>query len=289
MKHLIFGCGDVGRRIVQFLVEDGVGPQDINGFVNSQDSKTKAFDMGVKTEVIDLDCLDDDLSICHKSQMYYTIAPQKNGHEDRRSNAVIKQFEANGIRPAKVVLISTTGVYGDCDGEWVDEKSETNPQTDRGKRRLSSEQQWLEWGSGNSISVSILRAPGIYANSRIPKQRIAKRIPVVSPDECGFSNRVHADDLARACTLVMNKAVHADIFNATDGKPGKITEYLQAAASVLGMPPLPEISMTQAKEELSEGMLSYLSESRKISNRKLIEELGYELLYPDFRVGLRHS
>ena len=84
----------------------------------------------------------------------------------------------------------------------------------------------------------------------------------------------------------MQKGRHGQIFNATDGKPGKISEYLQAAAKVLGLPPLPEISMKQAEDELSEGMLSYLSESRKISNRKLIDELGFELLYPDFRIGL---
>lgn len=288
MKQLIFGCGDVGRRIVRFLLDEGAEPKEISGLVNSEISKSKAADLGISTEIVDLDCLENDLFVCHQTQMYYTIAPQKSGREDLRSSAVIKQFEKNGILPMKVVLISTTGVYGDYKGEWVDEQSEASPQTDRGKRRLSSEQQWLEWGSRNFVSVSVLRAPGIYAYSRIPRQRIAKKIPVVSAEECGFTNRVHADDLARACIQTMDKAVHTDIYNVTDGRPGKISEYLQAAAKVLEMPPLPEISMQQAQQELSEGMLSYLSESRKISNRKLIDELGFELLYPNFRIGLRH-
>lgn len=286
--NVIFGCGDVGRRIARYLVDDGTNVDDIFGLVNSQLSKDKASAIGVNTDIIDLDRLNNNLLKCQNAAIYYTVAPQKNGYEDLRTNAVLKAFFANKIVPKKIVLISTTGVYGDCNGEWVDEQSDTNPQTDRGKRRLSSEQQWLQWGDENLVPVSILRAPGIYANSRIPKERIAKGTPVVVGNECGFTNRVHAEDLARACILAMNKSNHAEIYNATDGTPGKIGEYLQAAAQVIGMPPLEEISMQQAQRELSEGMLSYLSESRKISNRKLLDELGFELKYPDFRVGLFH-
>lgn len=286
MTQLIFGCGDVGRRIAKYLLEADVATRNINALVNTQTSKAKANALGVKTEIINLDTLDNDLSLCDQTDIYYTVAPQKSGDQDLRTKAILDCFESNEIVPNKVVLISTTGVYGDHDGEWVDELSRAQPQTCRGKRRLSLEQQWLQWGSHQEVAVTVLRAPGIYAHSRIPVSRIIKRTPVVSENECGFTNRIHADDLARACILAMQKGLHGQIFNATDGKPGKITEYLQAATKVLGLPPLPEISMKQAEGELSEGMLSYLSESRKISNRKLIDELGFELLYPDFRIGL---
>lgn len=288
MTSLIFGCGDVGRRIAIALLKTGVEASDILALVNSEGSKDKAYELGVEAEIIDLDKLEHNLVLCNQAQLYYTIAPQKSGYDDLRTQAALRQFEANNIVPNKVALISTTGVYGDWKGEWVDELCETKPQTDRGKRRLSSEQQWLQWGERLGVAVTILRAPGIYAHSRIPTARIAKGIPVVSEHECGFTNRVHADDLARACIAVMNKANHGQVFNATDGKPGKISEYLQAAAKVIGLPPLPEIGMAQAKQELSPGMLSYLSESRKISNRKLLNELNFELLYPDFKEGLLH-
>ena len=115
---------------------------------------------------------------------------------------------------------------------------------------------------------------------------MAKRIPVVRAEECGFTNRIHADDLARICVVAMNRAKNADIFNVTDGSPGTISEYLKAAAQVVGLPSLPEISMQQAQTMLSRGMLSYLGESRKISNKKMLRELEIELLYPDFRQGL---
>jgi len=285
---ILGGSGDVGRRIVKYLIEAGLESNNIAAFVNSESSQLKANELGISAHIIDLDDLSDDLKNCNRTQLYYTVAPQKSGHEDLRTANVIKQFEMNQVLPEKVILISTTGVYGDCGGDWVDEQSDTKPQTDRGKRRLSSEQQWLQWGSRHSVPVSVLRAPGIYAHSRIPKARIAKRIPVVAEDECGYTNRIHADDLARACILAMRKAPHQQIYNATDGSPGKITQYLQAAAQVLGIPPLPEISMQQAQQELSQGMLSYLQESRKISNRKLIDELGFELRHPDFRKGLHY-
>ena len=119
----------------------------------------------------------------------------------------------------------------------------------------------------------ILRVPGIYANSRLPIDRIKKRTPVVAAKECGFTNRIHADDLAEVAISAMQRARAGDIFNVTDGTPGKISEYLQAVAQVLGEEPLPEISMTEAQTQLSSGMLSYLSESRKISNRKMLKEL----------------
>jgi len=184
-------------------------------------------------------------------------------------------------------VISTTGVYGDCQGEWVDETSPTEPQTERGQRRLDLEAQWLSWGEMNNVCVVILRVPGIYAYSRLPIERIRRRTPVVRAQECGFTNRIHADDLAAIMLVAMKGAQAGDIFNVTDGTPGKISEYLQAAAQVLGEQPLPEISMAQAQTQLSLGMLSYLSESRKISNRKMLDELNVVLRYPDFREGIK--
>lgn len=287
MPSTILGCGDVGRRIVKELLSSAIEASEIQAYVNSQTSQSEAQALGVTTRVINLDSLSHGLSNCAATELYYTVAPQKSGVNDLRTQSVLRQFNADQIRPAKVVLISTTGVYGDCDGEWVDETTPVKPSTERAKRRLDSEQQWLGWGRKNSIDVVVLRVPGIYAFSRIPRERLSKRIPVVRAEECGFTNRIHADDLARACVAAMRKGVGSQVFNATDGTPGKITEYLKEAANVLGLPPLPEISMQEAQSQLSVGMLSYLGESRKISNKKLLHDLDFKLLYPDFKRGLR--
>jgi len=285
-RSLIFGCGDVGRRIAKYLIENGLQAASISGYVNSEESLGKAATLAVNCDLINLDQPLLDLSACHDAQLYYTVAPQKQGLRDQRSRSVIRQFSDHKIRPSKVVLISTTGVYGDCNGDWVSEQSPTQPKTERGQRRLNAEAQWLDWGRKNAVDVVVLRVPGIYAFSRLPRQRLKRKTPVVRAQECGFSNRIHADDLARICVIAMHRAPAGEVYNATDGFPGKISEYLQAAAAALGYEPLPEISMQQAQNELSAGMLSYLNESRRISNRKLLDDLNVELLYPDFKQGI---
>jgi len=285
-RNVVFGCGDIGRRICRLLSGQGTSPSDIRGYVNTQISKLEAAKLGVDCDILDLDKPTLELSACANADLFYTVAPQKEGVQDLRSKRVIDTLKAQAIHPRKVVLISTTGVYGDCKGDWVTEATPAMPQTERGQRRLDSEQQWLAWGKIENVDVVILRVPGIYAYSRLPRARLEKATPVVAEQECGFTNRIHADDLANMCIQAMSKAENGKIYNATDGQPGKISEYLQAAAQALGLPPLPEISMDEAKSQLSVGMLSYLSESRKISNQKMIEELDIQLAYPDFRVGL---
>lgn len=288
MQSVILGCGDIGRRVIIGLLSQGHNETDIIGLINSIKSTQRCTELGVIGLRFDLDNLNRNLSFCSRSHVYYMIAPQKSGVTDDRTNSLLTHFTENDIRPEKVVLISTTGVYGDCDGEWVTEQSVTQPETERGKRRLDSEQQWLTWGKKKHVPVVVLRVPGIYAHSRLPRERIEKGIPVVRPQECGYTNRVHADDLALMCIMAMRKGKAGNIFNATDGAPGKISEYLQEAAKVLNLKPLPEISMSEGKTKLSSGMLSYLNESRKISNEKILNTLDINLRYPDFREGLKY-
>lgn len=288
MQSVILGCGDIGRRVIKGLLSQGHNNTDIIGLVNSIESTERCAKLGVIGLRFDLDNLNRNLSFCSRSQVYYMIAPQKSGSTDDRTKALLNHFTEAEITPEKVVLISTTGVYGDCDGAWVTEKADTNPQTERGKRRLDSEQQWLTWGKTNHIPVVILRVPGIYAHSRLPRERIEKGIPVVRSEECGYTNRIHADDLALMCIAAMRKGQSSEIFNATDGTPGKISDYLQEAAKALKLKPLPEISMAEGETTLSSGMLSYLNESRKISNEKILKTLSIDLRYPDFREGIKY-
>ena len=287
MKSVIVGCGDVGRRIARCLIADGQPTSEIGAFVRSKDSASECVKIGLTAVQLDLDeNVIESVNSCHDAKVYYTIAPQKFGIEDERSKALLARWVDLEVKPCKVVLISTTGVYGDCAGAWVTEESPTCPATERGQRRLDSEAQWLQWGSDHAVPVTILRVPGIYAFSRLPRERLRKRVPVVRAQECGFTNRIHADDLANVCVVAMRNGLAGEVYNATDGTPGKITEYLQEASKVLGMERLPEISMAQARLELSAGMLSYLGESRKISNQKMLEQLKVKLRYPDFREGI---
>lgn len=283
---VIFGCGDIGRRIAKVLLSEQ-GVDDLHAYVNSVESAELCARLKVIALKVDLDNINRDLSLCHNREMYYTVPPQKEGTQDKRSRALVAHFQSHDLVPKKVVLISTTGVYGDCDGEWVTEQSSVNPQTERAKRRLDSEQVWLHWGETNKVPVVVLRVPGIYSFSRLPRTRLMSGTPVVHAAECGYSNRIHADDLAQLCVFAMLRAKSGEVFNATDGVPGKISEYLQLAAHVLGMDSLPEISMSEARKVLSDGMMSYLGESRKISNQKILNDLGVKLMYPDVKLGIK--
>lgn len=286
-KHVIIGCGDVGQRIAAQLIASGIKPSSITGMVRSAESVAAVKQVGVNTQQCNFDQSGNELSQLHQASCYYLVPPQKSGITDQRTYHLLAQCEQQNITPNRVVLISTTGVYGDCDGEWVTEQSTTKPLTERGQRRLHSEQQWLAWAQKSGVPIAVLRVPGIYANSRIPRARILNRTPVVNPNECGFSNRIHADDLALVSIVAMASKHDGEIYNATDGSPGKISEYLQAAAAQLGEPALPQISMAEARDELSAGMLSYLGESRKISNQKMLEQLNVVLHYPDYIEGLK--
>lgn len=285
---MIIGCGDVGHRLVTLLLHQGVQPGDIHALSRSKSSVEDLAKLGVNTAAFDLDSIVIDSLVTDGKHCFYFVAPQKEGVQDLRSAALIESLERQKVKSGSLVVISTTGVYGDTAGEWVTESSITDPQTDRGKRRLQMEQQWTEWCENNDVPLRILRVPGIYAHSRLPVDRLRRGTPVVKAQECGFSNRIHADDLAQICLAAQRYTGKERVFNATDGTPGKISEYLQAASDVLDLPQLPEITMAEAQRVLSPAMLSYLSESRKISNKKMLQELKVALRYPDFRIGLRH-
>ena len=289
-RYFIAGCGDVGRRIIAALIAQGFEPAHIGGTARSPESQAKAKVLGVNVFLLDLDRNEscDFSAITADTQLYYTIAPSASGDQDRRTARFLSALTDQRTLPQKIVLISTTGVYGDCEGRWVDESAPLNPMTDRAKRRVDMERQFTAFAARVEIPLITLRVPGIYARSRLPERRIRSGEPVLTIAESGFSNRVHADDLAEICVLVMQRLNQSDVFNVSDGKPGTITEYLHTVADFLALPRLPEVSAAQAQIKLSSGLRSYLNESRRISNTKLLSVLNTELRYPDFRNGMKY-
>jgi len=189
--------------------------------------------------------------------------------------------------PRRIVLISTTGVYGDSQGAWIDEDTPVNPQADRAVRRVSAEQILQRWADNTHCQIQILRVPGIYAKDRLPIARLEKGLPIVNEDEAGFTNRIHADDLARVCKAAMECETHNHIINVTDGNPSTMTDYFNHVADFANLPRPPQISLQEAEQTLSPGMVSYLKESRRIRNDKMLEVLGIELIYPSLDASLK--
>lgn len=285
----IIGCGDVGLRIAMRLVKHGIEKSSIIPIVRSEVSQQALIELGFMAVACDFDdtCLADSDTFAHLTSLYYLVPPQKKGERDQRSRALIEVLKKQNSLLSKVVLISTTGVYGDCLGEQVTENTPLNPTTPRSVRRADMEQQWRSFVDERQIIMSTLRVPGIYSYSRLPKARLESQSPIVNPDECGFTNRIHADDLAMICHSVMDLQTKSDVYNATDGHPGKMSQYFLDVAKFLGISTPPLLSFSEAETVVTSDMMSYLRESRKIDNRKLLDEFNLKLAYEDYREGIR--
>jgi nucleoside-diphosphate-sugar epimerase len=201
---------------------------------------------------------------------------------------VLKAFERTAL-PRRIVLISTTGIYGNCQGEWVDETRPPNPQADRAHRRLDAETTLRAWCEQRGVEWMILRVPGIYGPARLPEQRLREAKPVLREQDAPYSNRVHVDDLVSACLAAARHSPAQRIYNISDGHPTTMTDYFNRVAEALGLPRPPELTPEQAKHALSDGMLSYLAESKRLDNRRMREELGVVPRYPDLDAGLAAS
>ena len=160
------------------------------------------------------------------------------------------------------------------------------PLAERAQRRTDAEAALQSWGDANGADWVILRVPGIYAQDRLPLARLQRGEPVLVAEEAPWTNRIHADDLAMVCQAAMDTAPAHSVYNVTDGQPSTMTDYFNQVADYAALPRPPQVSLAEAKQTMSAGMLSYLAESRRIHNDKMLKELGVQLRYPSLRSGL---
>jgi nucleoside-diphosphate-sugar epimerase len=272
----LIGCGDIGQRIAACELAQN---HSFLAVVRSSKSLVLCQSAGLNTQQVDFDSSKlEDFEIAKDAVVIYLVPPPGEGKKDSRLAAFLARIRQ---QPKKIVLISTTGVYGDCQGNWIDENTIVAPGTDRARRRLDAELQIIRWATTYDRSYMILRVPGIYAQDRLPLERLRKGLPVLCDHEAPFTNRIHAEDLARISLLVAERELSSGVINVCDGNPCTMTEYFNQIASAVGLPLPPQVSLQQAKLELSPGMLSYLAESRRIKNDRLLELLNYKFLYPD--------
>ena len=192
--------------------------------------------------------------------------------------------------PKRFVYLSTTGVYGDRSGGRVDEDTQPAPVSERAVRRLAAESALRDWANSHAVSWCILRVPGIYGPGRLPLERLRRREPAIVPQESTPTNRIHVEDLVTAC-IAAGVSARADgrIYNVTDGSEDSLTHYLQRVARIGNLPPPPLIARSEAQKIASAASWSFLSESRRVDNRRMLEELGVALAYHDLDQGIRAS
>ena len=221
------------------------------------------------------------------------IVPEQRGamHTGREPQHLSKRASSTVRRPLRravterraalrVVYASTTGVYGDCAGALIDETRPVKPANARAIRRVSAETQLREAGRRGAIKPSILRIPGIYAETRLPDARLRRGTPALIAEDDVFTSHIHADDLAAIAVRTLWRGRAQRLYHATDDSRLKMGAYFDLVALALGLPTPPRISRAAAEREIEPMLLSFMRESRRLENRRLTEELRYALRYP---------
>lgn len=304
-KVLIVGAGDIARRVVPELL----GRNRVYVVARRRDQAETFAGLGATPVMADLDDPDSLKGLTGLADAVLHLAPPSaEGSTDTRTRHLISAFDASMLaqgaaatcegetgagaelgsprRVARLVYVSTSGVYGDCRGEWVDESRAPNPASPRARRRIDAEEALQAWGRRAGAAVIVLRAPGIYGTERLPLERLRLGTPVLAADDDVFTNHIHADDLAAACVRALDPGAPPGIYNASDDTVLKMGDWFDQVADVFGLPRPPRVRRAAAAATLPPALYSFMTESRRLVNRRMKEELGVILRYPTVRDGL---
>jgi nucleoside-diphosphate-sugar epimerase len=278
-RILIVGCGDVGQRVVRLI-----GPR-WRVFALARDTASHAGLRAAGATPIPGD-LDDPASLTRLAGLapwvIHLAPPQATGNEDRRTRHL---FGALGS-VERLVYVSTTGVYGDCQGAAVDETRRVNPQTARAQRRVDAELSLRHWARRRGVRLAILRTPGIYAANRLPLERLVAATPIPIASEDVYTNHIHADDLARLIVAALYRAAPLRIYHASDSSELLMGDYFEMVADALGLARPPRLARNELAARVSPSALSFMQESRRIGNARALGELAIGLTYPHPKDGL---
>ncbi len=284
-RVLVVGCGDVGSRMV--------AAQRNVRWLALTSSASRVADLRALGAVPLLGNLDRAASLSRLAgvahRVVYLAPPPTEGWSDPRA-ASLSQALRRRSAPQRAVYGSTSGVYGDCRGDWVAETRTVAAQTPRAQRRVHAEQTLRTWGRASGVPTSVLRIPGIYAPNReggTPHARLQKGTPVLCAGDDVYTNHIHADDLARACWVALWRGAPQRIYNISDDSQLKMGDYFDMAADLYGLPRPPRVARDSAREQLPVVLLSFMSESRRLVNQRMKQELRLALRYPDVQRGLR--
>ncbi|HUO44050.1 MAG TPA: NAD(P)H-binding protein [Burkholderiales bacterium] len=283
-RLLIVGCGDIALRALPALRSR----YRIYALTRSHERVSELRAHGVVPIVGDLD---DPASLGALAGLAHDVlhcAPPATdgGPRDLRTAHLIAALARGGSLPQHLVYISTSGVYGDCGGEWVSETRPLRPSTERARRRADAERQLRAWGRRSGVCISLLRAPGIYSGQRLPLDRLKAGTPALRAAEDVYTNHVHADDLARMTVAALWFGGSGRAYNASDDSRFKMGEYFDLVADHCGLPRPPRISRAEAERRVLPVLLSFMNESRRLINHRIKRELRLKLRYPTVHDGI---
>jgi len=285
-KILIVGSGDVARRILSRLAPR----YRVYALLRDPD-RAAAWRMSGATPIVaDLDDRGSLQRLSGLADLVLHLAPPPGeGQRDTRTRNLLAALGKGKSLPRRLVYVSTTGVYGDCSGAWIDETRRLNPESSRAGRRVDAERSLRRWGQQTGVEVSILRAPGIYAADRLPLARLEKGLPALVEADDAFTNHIHADDLAAACLAALRHGGANRAYNVVDDSDLRMAEYFDRVADAFALPRPQRISRQEAERTLSPVQMSFMRESRRIGNTRIKKEFKLRLAYPTVDDGIAEA
>lgn len=284
-RILIVGCGDIGLRVARSLSR----PVRVLALTSHSERSPELRQRGITPLTGNLDAPDSLRRLAGLATRVLHLAPPPGeGWGDPRTLALIRALRLRRL-PDAFVYGSTSGVYGDCQGQLATETRALHADTARARRRIDAESVARFLGRSAAVRSSILRIPGIYAPDRAggtPRERLLRATPVLRAQDDVYTNHIHADDLARACVAALWRGRPQRIYNVNDDTRLKMGDYFDLAADLYGLPRPARLPRSTAKEQLPLMLLSFMSESRRMDNTRMKQELRLQLRYPTVVAGL---
>ena len=277
IRVLLIGCGDVALRTAALLR----GKVRLYGLTRRPEDAAKLRHRGIVPIVGDLDRYHSlERMRTAPFAVLHFAPPPSDARDDPRTKRLIAVLTKARIIPQRFVYISTSGVYGDCLGARVTESRPRRGQTPRARRRIAAEDRLRRWAKRYGVRLAILRVPGIYAETRLPLDRLRQGTPVLRPEDDVFTNHIHADDLARAAVAAAFRGKPGRAYNIADDAELQMGSWFDAVADAFQLPRPPRISWEEAETRIAPLLLSFMSESRRLCNARMKQELRVRLRYP---------
>jgi nucleoside-diphosphate-sugar epimerase len=282
-RLLIIGCGDVMRRALPQLMLRW----HVLALVRRRDPQLAA--LGVTQIEGDLDRPNTLTRLAGISDaVIHSAPPPAQGTSDTRTRNLIAVLQRGKSLPRQLVYISTSGVYGDCGGARVSETHTLAAKSARAMRRVDAEQRLRRFGrrAERHCRICILRAPGIYAADRLPLERLQKGLPLILHAEDSQTNHIHADDLGRACMAALTRGRDNRVYNVNDDSSLAMGEWFDALADAFSLPRAPRLPREEVRRTVPPMQWSFMSESRRLDNTRMKQELHLDLRYPTVAAGI---
>ena len=280
LKVFCFGFGQVAKHFIKKIINQNL---NLDLSVTSRQETHKEIFEGISFTSYEFenDKFDGDINLKIQEADYILVSVPPISGKD----IVIKNFKGS-LKNANlkwITYLSATSVYGDHNGEWVDEKSETKPSTLNGKNRLKAENDWQVFSKENNLPLQIFRLSGIYSKQNNILKRLKTGQAKIIKKQKHFFSRVHVEDIANILFTSLKKFKTNEIFNISDDQPASQEEVAVYGALLLKMNKPNPLKI----EDLEEGMLKdFYKESKKVDNKKIKEFFNYQFIYPSYKEGL---